>query len=340
MDEMGREPSAFSSADGHGKTHRVARVVLGGALVVLLLALLFSQHTFRQAEVWAALARAPWAVLAIALATAVGQTALSTMKWHRLMCLTAPELARQSGWARLFHYTAEANALAQVLTPYVAGTLVRAWAMKRHHAGRLGGQALLAGFEQVFDVIILLTGGLIALAILAFGKPDTASLWLLGGCLLLLPLLWGAAPAWARPFAGAGALLGRWRLMASLADRLSAGATAGLDAPRLMGQMLFLSLARYVVLAMRTVVLGWLLLPVLPWADAAIGFAAVQISSLVALTPGNIGVTEWSWAALAAVYPSIGAGALAAFALALRLSGALAAWAVYGMSALLRQRNA
>ncbi|GEM_PF-1857623 len=340
MDEMSKSSYASPSVADWGKTPRTVRIVLGGALVALLLALLFSKDTFRQAEVWAAFTRAPWAVLAITLVTAVAQTALSTLKWHRLMCRAAPELARRSGWVNLFHYTAGANALGQILTPYIAGTLVRAWWMRSRHAGRLGPHALLAGFEQVFDVVILLVGGTVALAVFAFGRPEISSLWLLGACLLLGPLLWGAAPEWARPFALAVLLLRRWRLTVRLAGRLERGAAAGLDSPRLTREMLFLSLARYMVLAVRTVALGWLLLPALPWTGAAMGFAAVQISSLVALTPGNIGVTEWSWAALGAVYPSIGAGALAAFALALRLSGAIASWVVYGASALIMRQAA
>ena len=103
---------------------------------------------------------------------------------------------------------------------------------------------------------------------------------------------------------------------------------------------MLLSLARYAVLCVRTIALGALLLPTLPWQGAASGFSAVQVSALAALTPGNIGITEWSWAALAAVYPVIGAGALAAFALALRISGALASCVVLVMSVLLTRRVA
>jgi uncharacterized membrane protein YbhN (UPF0104 family) len=66
----------------------------------------------------------------------------------------------------------------------------------------------------------------------------------------------------------------------------------------------------------------------------------VQLSALFPLTPGNVGITEWSWAALAVVYPEIEASALAAFALSLRLSSALANWIVLVFAFLFRPRGA
>src|SRR5690606_5351677 len=127
----------------------------------------------------------------------------------------------------LFHYTALSSALGQVLTPYVAGTVVRGWAMKARHMGRFGQQAVIAGFEQVFDAVLVLAGGVGAIVLLAFRPPGMLEVLALAIWLALLPPIVLRLAQWLRPASFLADLFRRWRWTLGIGTRLGEASRAG-----------------------------------------------------------------------------------------------------------------
>lgn len=317
------ELTPASAAPGRTRG-RWLRLVSGLGAALALIVVLFSSTSLRDASVWSALARQPLAIGAIALASAALQTWLSAVKWRMLLRRAAPELADAVTTARLFAYTAFGNLIGQVLPPYVAGPAVRGIVMKARHQADFGRNAVLAGYEQVFDMAVLLIGGIAALALLLAGIDGISgvvmvALVVAAACTVLFVL-----PRALRPARIAGMIPRSWAITARIRASIESGAAAGLDAPSLMGRLGLLSLLRYGVLALRTALIGLLLLPTLGWPLVTLAFATVQLSAVAVVTPGNLGVTELGWSAMAAFSPGTLAGEFVAFALALRVSGLLA----------------
>lgn len=291
------------------------------------------------ADVWTLLARHGWAIGSIAIGSVFLVTLLSTVKWQMLLKLAAVDLAQPVKFDQAFAYTAASVALAQIVPSFIAGPGVRGAAMKLQHEVGFARSAMLAGYEQVFDVLVLLIGGIAALSLLLGGMGGHASVAALIAILALTAASVYALPNRFRPAKLAAVLPRRWHGSRFIRESVEAGSSAGLDAPRVLGHLTAISALRYVILLGRTLGIGLFLVPLVPWETLALAFGAVQLSALVALTPGNLGISELGWSAITMVTDQATAGELVAFALALRLSG-LAASTVQAVLALLWLRQA
>ncbi|MBX7532213.1 flippase-like domain-containing protein [Qipengyuania sp. 1XM1-15A] len=316
----------------------LARLAIGLALAGALLWWLFTSFSVLEADVWTSLGRHPWAIGGIAFATAFAMVLASTIKWQMLLRRSAPDLARSVGFDRLFAYTAASSALGQIVPPYIAGPAVRGMAMKSQHNAGFGRSAILAGYEQVFDVVTLVIGGIAALALLVGGFGGWAGVLAFVVTLALASAAVYLLPERFRPARLAAVLPQRWSTTRRIKESVEAGSAAGLDAPRLLGHLTALSSLRYGALVARTFGIGIFLLPMIPWQTVALGFGAVQLSALAALTPGNLGITELGWSAMTLVTDAATMGEFVAFALALRVSGLIASGTLAVLSLLWLRR--
>lgn len=313
---------------------RWLRFALGLALAALLVWWLAANTALADAEVWRALARYPLEIGAIALASAIAQSLISTAKWQMLLRRAAPDMARAVPFRALFAYTAISAAAGQIAPAYLAGPAVRAMALKRRHRGGFVESAIVAAYEQLFDVAVLLAAGVAALALLFAGVSGAVAIALFAAAIILPAIIAALLPEALRPGRLAALLPRSWRLTASLRARVEAGAAAGLDTPRLMGRLLGMSGLRYGVLAARTGLIGALVLPLVAWETIVLGFGAVQLSALATLTPGNLGIAELGWSFIAAFAQDTLAGEFVAFALVLRVSGLIAGAVLAGLAAI------
>ncbi|MFN7024897.1 MAG: lysylphosphatidylglycerol synthase domain-containing protein [Pseudorhizobium sp.] len=300
------------------------RLVLGLLLSSILLGWLLTSFSVIHAPVWILLARHPWAIGSIAFGSVFLMTALSAAKWQMLLKLAAPDLAQSVKFDQFFAYTAASSALGQIVPPYIAGPAVRGAVMKSQHNADFARSAMLAAYEQLFDVVALMIGGMAALALLLGGIIGPAGVACFVGIVALTPAALYMLPDRCRLMKIAAILPTRWSVTRRIRMSVETGSAAGLDAPRLLGHLTVLSSLRYAILVMRTLGIGLILLPAVPWETLALGFAAVQLSSLATLTPGNLGITELSWSAMTVFTDRATMGEFVAFALVLRVSGLLA----------------
>lgn len=313
-------------------------LLIGLLLAFVLLGWLFTSFSVLDADVWGLLGRQPWAIGGIAFTSAFLMTLLSAAKWQMLLKRAAPELAHSVKAEQLFAYSAMSSALGQILPPYIAGPVVRGAAMKLEHKANFARNAMLAGYEQVFDVVALVVGGIAALFLLLSGISGITGVVVFSLITVSAATVVYMLPDRFRPMQEASVLPKRWPVTRRIRNVVEAGSAAGLDTPQLLGHLMALSVVRYAVLVVRSFGMGLILLPLVPWTTVTLGFGAVQLSSLAALTPGNLGITELGWGAMTAFTDLATMGELVAFALALRVSG-LVASAVLATLALLWLRR-
>lgn len=287
-------------------------VVLLGRRAGLTIELVF--HTIAVFPAWA---------FACYLALSAVNLVIGTWKWLLVLRTTTGEAGGQSGFLNALLTTTIGELLGQVM-PVQAGI-----ALSRSVAGRFGvGSGARANlgttvYEQVFDAIVLAGAALTGIVGLALRPPPLGWVVLVAlaaTCSLVVSLRFTFLARIAVRIIGF--CLSRqatWRgKLDALADR------AGQFDARVLAKLGLLSLLRYVANLGRVAVLvaGVGLSPYTE--PAIIAFPLILVIALIPITPGNLGIMEWSWSA---VLVSAGAPISAAglFAIVARVVSLLAA---------------
>lgn len=279
-----------------GRTGRVLRIALPLLVAALLIGSLVAKSGLSRAELVSTLREvSPLAVGGILVSTALFLT-LSSLKWRLVMARAAPQGAI-ADWTFSLYYTSLGALLSLVITPHAAMPISRSIGAKLHRKGSAATNAAASLYEQLFDVLPLVTMSLAALlAILA--KAGFAA-WLLiaaalNGTALLLVLTVLRSPFW--KLARFLPLPARHR--EALTQKLEWFATPA--AKSLLGapfvSLLFaVSLARYAIILLRTgFVMVSIGLPITAFRFTE-AYGVARLSSLVSFTPGELGISEWSW---------------------------------------------
>jgi hypothetical protein len=293
-------------------------VVLGPLLAILLVVAVAEQQGFGFGDLLRSLDRHGLALFVAAVVSLALQSWLSALKW----CLLQERLSDRDEARRqlplLVFYSSAATVFGQFLPTVVATSATRGLATRAHLRGNLIGGAGLALYDQLFDLAVLAAAALAAILLLVAGVSLVWAAAAILAALVVTSLFGRWLFARVRPIA-----LGR-RLLAVVpgaeryCDALLEAHTRGLDAPETAVALLRLSILRYLAIGIRSVAAVLLVAPGLHWSEAAWGFAAVQGSAVLALTPGNIGITEWGWALVEQVL-ALPAGQLVVAVLGLRV---------------------
>lgn len=267
-------------------------ILLGAAMLVLL----FQWSGITLADLGLRLSRSPvWLVPALMMFSVV-QVMLSALKWREVLATYGTPGGTPNLRFCIFQSTV-ANLLSQLVSIYLSSSVVRGAAARRSQAFSTSHGLASSAYEQLFDIAV------ITIFVLA-----TAGSWLFhGGALLWTGFALAGIAICAGGLMFSGKILealGRIRLpgfMQPLARRLSGAFSQEMFDWPLTKRLLALSLARYGVLvgraALIAVAMGFVISP-LAIAQAFTMVAATQFASL---TPGNLGLQEWSWSALLTV---------------------------------------
>lgn len=246
-------------------------------------------------EIVVSVRQVTWPALAGILLSTGAFLALSTLKWRMVMRRLSPDDEHHRGWGYGFYYTTLGALLALVVLPQAAMVIARGYGDKF----RLGKSPVTTSaatlYEQLFDLVPILVFAVTAL--LAHLLDWSASTWL-------------AATAGAGIASGALVILAlqtRFWLLASLVPRpvrsrfaprlewFASPAAQELLKPRFVLAIHTISVVRYFVLLLRT----YLIFAALSLSLSSYGFAQaysiVSVSRLFFITPGGLGIAEWSW---------------------------------------------
>lgn len=272
---------------------------------------------------WEAMVRAisdiaGWAIICIAVLVG-GNLAFGALKWLLVMRAIGPQSQSQPSFLDAMLTTTIGAILGQVMPAQLGIVLTRSL------AGRVGiGPSASLNFcttiyEQLFDVIVLFFAAVVGLVGIIL-HPNFA------GWMILILVCSAACVA-------AGISLPTMILVATrllrrispfghesrLASALIAANAAALQfSASSLTQLTFLSFAKYLANPSRIIiVLSALGMSAFAF-PAALVFPFVQTLSFLPITPGNLGIAEWTWSA---VLVSVGAtmSAAALFALTARV---------------------
>jgi hypothetical protein len=272
---------------------RYAAAIATTLLAGVLLAILVQDRGITATALLDRLRQYGGALFAVSFVSLGLQAWLSALKWQTLSDVSH-EMSSHSPRSVYVFYSALAGIFAQVLPAAFAVTAVRSIVAKLHLRGTVGKAAMLAIYDQLFDAFVMFLGAVICVSAFAAGFSPSFSvatflLALSAAILLARPIL-----KLAKPLHWVARLLptsSRWRRAAALAH------DHGLDGAPIGARLLRLSVVRYFAICARAAA-ALVFVSDLAAIDTAWGVFVVQGSSLVALTPGNIGVTEWGWTAV------------------------------------------
>ena len=265
----------------------VLALLVGVSLVIVLIATLGVD-----AERLVQVLQAPPSLLAVVALTVVGHLGASAIKWALVLRRMEPD--RKRPWTFFVAYTGIAAVVAQVLTAHLASVVVREISLRIEGGAALKGAASSV-VEQLFDLAALLTfAGATAFA-WWLGGPWLA--WI-GAALLLATAAAGIGP---RVLRGQAHRLGGWLSrfpgrIGGVGDALAGGALTRVLSPGLGLSLWFWSVVRYGFLGWRAWAVSRSAGLELPTQDTLQSFTLVQASQILSLTPGNLGVSEWTWA--------------------------------------------
>lgn len=276
---------------------KASRIVLPLLLAALLIAWLVVQSGLSYAEFVATLREIKPVAIAGILATTALFVLLSSLKWQLVMAQVATDEASVPGWGFSLYYTGLGTVLALVIPPHAAMVLSRSVGTKFRQTGSALAAGAASAYEQIFDIVPLLTMSLAALVAIvirsSFGEWLAIAAGLNAAALLAMILLFRS-----RFWALANFLPLPQRRRELLRQKLEWFATPAaktlLGAP-LVTTLFAISLARYVVILMRTAfVMASVALPIGAFQFLK-AYGVARLSSLISITPGELGIAEWTW---------------------------------------------
>jgi hypothetical protein len=258
------------------KPATLVRSFLAALLGLALVAGLFKLTGITLATLDDMLARLRWLPFAGMTLCSLLYVIFGAMKWHLIAGAPGPR--------RFFYtyYTAQAMLLGLFLPVPVAIAVNRAAVMKLKQNTSVKKGLLNAVYDLGFDFFVAAV--LVPVSLLQLYYNWSFGLWCGLGALALLA-------------AGGVAMLVPQILPKRLLAKpwLAQERARALLSSRLIGLMMLLSTARFVVFVVRFALTATAIGLAIPFSVLAYATPPATMSALIALTPANLGIAEWSW---------------------------------------------
>lgn len=270
-------------------------------------------------DVLKTLGSTPISLVGTFVALTIAQVALSAWKWQLVLRKLRPD-RDDMPFGFLFDCTALSVFLSQFLTVYLSSIVVRGWVLKRNYGLTPRFSSATSLFEQIFDVVTLLIMALPALIVWSFG--GTFDQWMLVTAAVVAAGAFSVrlVPLALRTATRVHAVAPRLR---SLSEIFNTTEASGLTAAPFLLNLYALSVARYLVMLARIPALAVVFGFPLAMKDVIPGFTVVQATQLAAITPGQLGIREWTWSGVLAAR-GYDLHLAARFAIDLRIIGTVA----------------
>lgn len=276
---------------------KASRIVLPLLLAALLIVWLVVQSGLSYAEFVATLREISPAAIAGILATTALFVLLSSIKWQMVMAQVAADETEVPGWGFSLYYTGLGTVLALMIPPHAAMVLSRSVGTKFRQKGSALAAGAASAYEQVFDIVPLLTMSVAALLAIvlrsSFGGWVAIAAGLNGAALLAMILLFRSR------FWSLARFLplsqGRREALSEKLEWFATPAAKTLLGAPFVATLFAISLARYAVILMRTAfVMASVALPIGAFQFLK-AYGVARMSSLISITPGELGIAEWTW---------------------------------------------
>ncbi len=255
-----------------------------------------------------------WAFTLAAFCT-LAQIGISALKWQLVLSrlVTDPTVVPSGRLSILI--ASLAAVFAQFVPLIVAAPIVRGLAARHFVRTPIIQSTLASAIEQAFDLLALLlflVPTIVVLTCSLAGLQVTFQLWAVVATTSIVA---------AHLFIGKASMKSIGQLVARLGFGARLGgvlnATSNIDVS-LRRHLLWFSILRYGAMFLRVVVVASAAGFGFPLAELVFGYTVVQASQLASVTPGNLGLAEWTWVGVLA-YHGHEAARVAAFSLILRV---------------------
>ncbi len=279
-----------------------------------LIWLLFSRLGITLGEAMSSVTQAPLWLFAVVGLLTLANKIIGTLKWK----VSARYLAQPvdgPGFWRLVEMT-NLGALFGQFIPVQLSTLLVRWFLLDRKARSSGHVIGATFFEQAFDLILVSSGAVAGIAAFGLGLTPAGVVGTFFGVVGITVVALRPLMRIASVICSAGA---RVALLSRVCEGAAAGFARAAAAPTSVVLTLAgYSLARLIVVGLRAVVVMAVFAPsTLSWLVFA-ATPAVSLITALPITPGGLGVAEWTWSAVLVAGGTTAASAALA-ALALRL---------------------
>jgi len=279
---------------------RVATISSSVGLTVVLLSLLWHQTDFSTEQTLEVLLNiGPTLLTGIVLASTL-QMLVGAAKWRMVSEKMLPRSSSQAGAGFFFFYSSVGAVLSQVLPAHLSSAAARGAAVKLHYGDSGLKGAISSVYEQGFDLVV--PALLVPASVCCLVNDAGLHAWLATALavVVLTALTLGIAGS---RLVG---LIQRWLdilgadilFLRPVGRLLASGRKLNLFENRFLLKIFVLAVARYTAHVARAVLVSCAVgLDIAP-SDIVMIVPLVQLALIVALTPGSLGISEWSWVGL------------------------------------------
>ena len=283
---------------------KIALLLASVLTAVVLIVALFWYGNIEPVELWRALVAVPPAIFGLILLLSAAQILISTWKWRLVAARLAPSAPLVASASLPYFYTGLGALLSQLVPVHISTIAARTIGMRLHGNKDLIRGAMSSLIEQSYDLLVPLIIAVTSIIFLVWSVDSwiifaiSAVISLLIGGIAVTMLAGGAIRLFLRfirPIAP------RLTLVQSLSAAIQRYLEAGIFEPRLVFKLYVLSMARYGIVLSRAclvVVAAGLSIELM---DVVTVLPLVQLSLVFAVTPGSLGIVEWTWTGLLAV---------------------------------------
>ena len=263
---------------------RKAWYLFGVSLAVGLIYLLVGEIEFSRQQLDAIWEKFDLLFLGGLIALTLVHLWLSAMKWQLAVASTLPVAQRKKGF--FFYYTTMGAMMSEFLPAHLSSTLVRGAALRIHHQVPVLKGSATSIFDQVFDVYVFALCAVASILYLLYDLTFTD--W---GLLTLTGLILGYIVLTISGKLIPTQIQETENILLQFANWLS-------DRKSVLTRLYLVSIIRFAVIVLRNVLILEVLATAITGQQIVIVSPLVQLSLLLALTPGSIGIVEWSWTGL------------------------------------------
>ncbi len=255
--------------------------------------------------------------LVLVVATTLAHMFIGGWKWQLVTRWYQRDLDRGLGIHFYTLTTCYGSLLGHFLPMHLTVMAARSFALRMQAKASIGAGAATSLVEQVFDLVVPVLL-LLPAAALIFGVADLTVTAVAAALLLVgfAALLGASGPSVVLWLVGLIGTVKGWFGMPS--DRQDDALLGRRKARRLLLSLYGLSLVRFANLVLLSVAIAWALGLPISGQQIFVAMPIVQLSFAVPITPGSLGVAEWTWST-ALVLQGVGPTVAGEYALASRL---------------------
>jgi uncharacterized protein (TIRG00374 family) len=265
-------------------------------------------------------AASPWLILLSVLTTVLHLT-ISALKWRLVMQAATARSGDNPPFSFHLYYTCLGDVFAQIVPVSLSIPIVRTIGARLYpgqRAVRAMGSSL---YEQSFDLFVLLVFALPGLLWITGNVTTRQWIGLQSGALILGGVL---VSLFARQIFRFGATilgrLSRWiRLLHKSHAAVDAIARSDLPSMWLSSRLFSLAVIRLCALIIRAYAAAKISGLEVGLLDLTGIMPLAQFAMLLSITPGNLGITEWTWTGLLVAFGAVSLQAASEFALVHRI---------------------